>query len=407
MPEPLIMAVGSELASDDVTVAVLTNEGYQVEIANSASEARRMLDAGNVDLCILDLTSRSVDGYLVYKVLRGDLKIRPAVLLLMEKDAQYEEGEVAFAGRSRLLEKPFFADQLIVAVRDLLDEGAVGADHDLGHSNNGHDHDERLASKGRVVAIFGTKGGVGKTFVAVNLAAALAKLVMSKVAIVDGDLQFGELAARLRLPADRNLYNIASLGSTINWPAVRTVLRSHRSGLDVVLSPPQPWLGEHISSDLLSGLLAVLRDHYPYVVVDTHTSYDQKTLAALEQADDILLVFTQDPTARRNALAFLAVAKRLGYLTKVWAVLNMFDAQQSPTLQKLEKELRNRLITTIASDPACAVARERSGDPIIGSEGVCWASRDLALLAELLSRLEPARRVSRSRVHLRQSLSIP
>jgi len=289
------------------------------------------------------------------------------------------------------IEQTFLTDQPVVAVIDALADLAERAPADTPAPSDGRDTAGPLTGKGRIIAVYGANGGIGKTFIAVNLAAALARSTRGRIAIVDGNLQFGEVAARLRLPVDRTIYSLATLGSNLNWPAVRGVVYGHRSGLDAIVAPPQPWLAEHVSSELLVGLLGLLQDHYPYVVVDTHTSYDQKTLAALDQADDILVVATQDQFVRRNALSFITVAKRLGYLLKVRVVLNRFDERQAPALDRIEKELRSRVIATIRADPPGVARREGSGDPLVTVDDAGLAARDLVSLAAAVAGLAVSR----------------
>lgn len=393
MSEPLVVLLSYDRAVDETAAAVLRNEGYHVEVARTGAAASQMLDGGEVELVLLDLTVHSVDGYLLYRALRPlPRDNRPAMLLLVDDAAEPAARELIAGGRAATLAKPFFADQLVVAVRALLADRAGVSPADTLASPTGLPAGHEAAAKGKIIAVYGAKGGIGKTFIALNVAAALAKAADARVAVVDADLQFGEVAARLRLPVDRNLSSLATLGGSVTWPAVRGVVYGHRSGLDAVVAPPQPWLAEHVSAELLVGLLSLLKDHYPYVVVDTHTSYDQKTLVTLDQADDILLVASQAPLARRNALSFMAVAKRLGYTGKVRVVLNWFDGQQAPSIDRLEKELRTRLIATIRADLAGVAALERHGDPLLGGDGAGWAAQDVTTLADSIARLAAAAR---------------
>jgi pilus assembly protein CpaE len=390
MHEPRILVFSTDTSCDD-PADFLAGGGYQVETASTSADALRVLSAAKVDLCLLDMAARSIDSYLVYKALRSaSPEERPPVLLLIDENQDYSQKQIEDSGKTTVLRKPYLAEQLLSEVAALLPNGLVREEGEAGDAS-GTGHAERETTTGRIVALYGAKGGIGKTFLSVNLAAALTKLQGNSVVLVDGDLQFGEVAARLRLSADRSLYNLASHGRDLAWPALRGIIRGHRSGLHTIPAPPQPWLAEHISGDLLAGMLSVLRRQYRYIVVDTRTAYDENTLVILDQTDDILLIATQDEATRRNAISFLAVAKRLGYDKKVWVVINKYDPQQTPVVGRLEKDLRRRLIATIAADPEGAAARERAGDPLIGQNGAYAAARDLLALADSVQRLATVR----------------
>ncbi|HVL98491.1 MAG TPA: AAA family ATPase [Egibacteraceae bacterium] len=177
---------------------------------------------------------------------------------------------------------------------------------------------EQATRLGRIYTVSGPTGGCGKTTVAVNLAAMLGKPGTHRVVLVDLDVQFGEVTAALQLRPAHNLYDMVfdandqrASGAEVA-EALATGLTETPYGFSVLPAPRDPVHGDAITADDVTQLLAVLRQHADYVVVDTPTGLREGVLAALDLSEDIIVVSQVDVPGVANLRTFLSMLQRLG-----------------------------------------------------------------------------------------------
>jgi MinD-like ATPase involved in chromosome partitioning or flagellar assembly len=154
---------------------------------------------------------------------------------------------------------------------------------------------------GMVVAVTSGKGGAGKTVTASNVALALALDREARIALVDGDLQFGDVALLLRLDPAHTIADAASRLDELTDAALDEMLVSHESGVRVLAAPPVPTSAEAVPAKRIVAVLERLRRRYDVVVVDTATVFDDDLITVLEAADEVLMVVDLDPPSVRNA----------------------------------------------------------------------------------------------------------
>jgi pilus assembly protein CpaE len=182
--------------------------------------------------------------------------------------------------------------------------------------------DEDFAPRGKVIVVFGCRGGAGSTMLAVNVGAQLARTGKS-VCVLDLDLQLGDVFVALDLDAQTSLSAVAREAGTLDAASLRRRLVRHDSGLYALsqtgrLDEIDPELPER-----MPALLKALRSHFDYVVVDGVRDFGDHALAAMDVADKIALVLTQDVQAVRRAARVVQLFRRLNYADrKIHVVLN-------------------------------------------------------------------------------------
>jgi pilus assembly protein CpaE len=248
----------------------------------------------------------------------------------------------------------------------------------------------------RVVAVFAPKGGVGKTTVSVNLAVALRVQTRQKVLLLDADAGVGNVTAVIDVPARRGLADMADSPPEY-WTddAFGSLITTHEaSGLDVLTWGFEPADAERIGPDLMIAAVRWARQHYDLIIVDTHPGYDDRTVAMLSVANEILLTVTPEVGPLRNSAQFLALAHELGIDDTIRVVANR--ANHGVAIRDMEGALGRPVIATIVSAGATAVMAANSGTPLVLRFPKERITADIHRLARVVAGTEPATPVTQA-----------
>lgn len=176
------------------------------------------------------------------------------------------------------------------------------------------------AETGKVIMVFGAKGGCGKTTIATNLAESLAKLGKGRVCIVDLDLDFGDVAIFLKLDPATTISRAVSYQGELDATHVRSLLTPYAENLDALLAPAKPAEAEFVTPDIAMNVIDVLRTMYSFIVLDTPPSFAEVTLRSFEKADSYILVTTLDLPSLKNIKVAMETLDALGYPRSRWHV---------------------------------------------------------------------------------------
>jgi pilus assembly protein CpaE len=217
----------------------------------------------------------------------------------------------------------------------------------------------------RVIAVFAPKGGVGKTTVSVNLSVALRMQTRQRVLLLDADAGVGNVTAVIDVPVRRGLADIAD-SPPEEWTDevfASLVVTHEPSGLEVLTWGYEPGDAERIGPDLLIAAVRWARQHYELIIVDTHPGYDDRTVAMLSVANEILLTVTPEVGPLRNSAQFLHLAHELGIDDTIRVVANR--ANHGVAIRDMESALGRPVIATIMSAGAAAVMAANAGTPLV------------------------------------------
>ena len=221
---------------------------------------------------------------------------------------------------------------------------------------------------GRVIVVLSPKGGSGKTMVASNLTAALAREVDGSVALVDLDVQFGDAAYALGLVPEHTIGQLAA-APTLDATTLKVFLTRHEpSGAYVLCGAESPEEGESVTDELACRIVELLARDVAYVVVDTPAGLDERTLAVLELATDVVLVSSLDVSSIRNLGKEIDALERVGLLPQSrHFVLNRSDARVGIEPSDVEAALGMKIDTAVPSSRAIPFSMNQ-GRPIVIEE---------------------------------------
>jgi len=180
--------------------------------------------------------------------------------------------------------------------------------------------------KGRVIVVLSPKGGSGKTAVSTNLAAAMAMRFPGKVAAIDLDVQFGDMCTAMGLQPEHNLAQVAG-SSQVDATTIKLFLTPYEPGLYVLCGARTPAEADAVTHEHVSKVIPLLAADFDYVIVDTPAGLDDRTLAALECATDLLMVSSLDVTSIKSLRKAVEAMDALGVTKNRHFILNRADAK--------------------------------------------------------------------------------
>jgi len=252
------------------------------------------------------------------------------------------------------------------------------------------DGKERLAL-GTVITIFGPKGGIGKTTIATNLAAALALEASQSVALVDLDTHFGDVGIMMEVRAQKSIANVASLADGLDRELLRDHLFAHESGVMILPAPSRPNEWTTLGGAQVQQVIKLLAQMHDYVILDLPGTFNEIVTAALEAASVILLVTSADLASIKDTLLVLEVLGSAPLPPKeIKLIMNHVSAQDGVREREVEQALEQPIFWTIPYDPRVSKTTGSSQPAVVGQpQG--RASRSITDLAFAISGIQKRR----------------
>lgn len=241
----------------------------------------------------------------------------------------------------------------------------------------------------KVIVVISPKGGSGKTAVSSNLAVALAQRYPGRVVAVDLDVQFGDLATALSITPEHTLAQLART-TTIDATTVKLFLTPHYHGLYVLAGANDPVDADSIGHKHISLVLPLLAQNFDYVIVDTPAGLDERTLAAIECATDLLLVSSLDVTSIRSLRKALDALDHIGVKADKQLILNRSDAKVGLNPSDAEEAIGLKIACSIPSSREIPLSLNL-GTPVVISEPKSTVAKHLQQLAEFYAPVEAAK----------------
>jgi len=182
-----------------------------------------------------------------------------------------------------------------------------------------------------LICVLGPKGGIGKTLTSANLAVALAG-EGRKVALVDLDLQFGDVGLSLGLDPQRTVYDLVKSGGSLDADKIEAYLTPHKSGARVLMAPVRPDQAGAVTIEFLREVYPLLRASSDFVVVDTPPGFSPEVIASIDSSTNVCLVGMLDSLSLKNTKLGLETLDLMGYeRNRVSIVLNRADTNVGVT----------------------------------------------------------------------------
>lgn len=312
----------------------------------------------NPDVAVVALDADQTKALQLIQQLAGDFPDVPILAVSGGGDGQ-QILQALRSGAKEFLTQPVVLEELLLALQRLQRKPGGGKDGSPNH----------VATSSLVIAVLGSRGGVGCTSLAVNLGCTLAQDKGHSVALIDLDLALGDADVYLDLLPAYTLADVAINIERLDMTFLRRSLSQHKSGLSLLSHPMQ--LGDIglIHEDHLQRVIGLLRASYTHLVLDLSKRFTPTDLTALRMADAILLVAQLELTSLRNVVRMMAtLTAEEGIDRKIRVLANRvgcesFDGEIS--LKKAEETIGKPIAFQLPDDPKAMMGSRNAGNPLL------------------------------------------
>ena len=276
------------------------------------------------------------------------------------------------AGADDIVMLPASRDQVRFEIHKLLarkqgdEQGAGASDHS------------------RLVCILGPKGGTGKTLTSSNLAVSLAQRG-ERVALIDLDLQFGDVALCLGLPPEKTVYDLAQSPGALDYDKIDAFLATHSSGVRTLIAPRRPDQASAVGAELLREVYSILRNHFDWVVIDTPPGFTAEVITSIDSSTDVVMVGMLDSLSLKNTKLGLETLELMKYNPDhIYLLLNRAHSRVGISQSDVEAVLGRTPDVFIPSDREIP-RTVNEGIPIVVARPQSEPAEAFARLVDLLA----------------------
>lgn len=347
MTQTILIVDDSPTAAPELR-AMLEAEDYHVTTALRAEEALDTLRLSPVDLVITEALLPGMDGFeLVRQIRSNDAWTNIPIIMLTVRSAPEDYAASFDAGADEFFVKPAEPPKISAVVRGLLTRYDRSRRGDMVLAQRSHRAPPAIAlparnMRGKIIAVFSLKGGVGTTTIAVNTAVAIKRLEPSaRVGLIDLSLEEG---------LDAMLLDIVPTSTIAEWARedlseatpylLNQYFVQHRTGISLMAAPAHAEQAETVKPEVVRKTLELAPDAFDYIILDTMSSFTEGALIALEMADVVVLPVMPDMAALKTAANTLRIFKAVKIPEdRVRVILNEVVPRAGLTRQQVESSL--------------------------------------------------------------------
>lgn len=331
--------------------------------AGDGKEALQMAEDLKPDVVLMDVNMPGMDGISASEALSTKMPDTAIVIISIQGEPEYLRKAMAAGARDYLV-KPFSSSDLSETIRRVSNSYKMRSSRPTIPPVTETTPEPDPPAK-KIMVVFSSKGGVGKTTLSCNLAVCLAQETRKKVALVDLNLQGGDVAIMLNLSPKGTIAELVQEEDRLEYSLVNTYLTPHMSGLKVLPAPLRPEQAEVVTASHVEEILTLLKSNFDFVIVDTSPLFNDLNLSALEMADDILLTFTRDLPSIKHVKTDLEVLETLNQSAKVKLVMNQSTLDYGIAISDLEKSLNASPAAILPYDEKTVLSSVNKGHPFV------------------------------------------
>lgn len=323
--------------------------------AGNGEEVLKLIPRVKPDVVLMDINMPLLNGLEATERITNEFPSVIVIIMSVQAENDYLK-KAMFHGAKEYIIKPFNYDSLIETIKtthdrykDRLSKLTVSSDK---------------AKDARIISFFSSKGGVGKSVLALNSAVVLGKEKNIKVLLVDMDLQFGDISILVNKYNEKNILDAVDEGQIDSYEGVKPYLYKYNDNLDMLFAPGKPEAAEYIVKETIEKLMESFKSEYDLILIDTGVNFNDNTLYLLDISEKVIFVSTMEIVALKNTKLGLRVMESLGYeKDKVKLVINRLNTNYGISKKEAEEAFKDGIYAEIPDDEKTVITSINKGRP--------------------------------------------
>ena len=378
MAEKIEVLLADDVAETRENVRKLIELEQNIVVIGEAVDGKDVIEKAKElqpDIILMDINMPKIKGIKATEIINREVPKSSIIMMSVQEEQNYLRKAMMVGAREYLI-KPFGDDELINVIKQVYELDAKKEQSLL----------EQKGLQEKVVSVFSSKGGVGKTILAANLAVVLQQQEELDVVLVDLDLQFGDSDVLLDLNPKITIADAVKELDSLTAENIDDYLLSYDNGLHLLNSPLRPEEAEVIGGREIERIISILKERFNYIIIDTPQSFSEPVLTALDNSDLILLIAMLDLSTIKNVKLSLEVMERLDYPKEsIKLILNRYSEEIGIDVNDLEESLGYDVDLKIPSQGEVTIDSINQGEPFVVSKPQSVLSRQVIKLANLVT----------------------
>ncbi len=352
-----ILIADDILETRNVIKKILNLENNFFEIVGEASngeEVIKLIPNINPDIVLMDINMPVLNGLEATEKITALFPAVTVIIMSVQAESEYLK-KAMFYGAKEYIIKPFNYDVLVNTITSTYEK----------YKNkgvNGTFENELLIAK--TITFFSSKGGVGKSVLALNSAVTLSREYHKKTLLIDLDLQFGDISMLVNQYAKKNILDVIEDGQLDSYENIKRYLYEFNENLHILFAPSKPETAEYIGKDSIEKLMKIMKKHYELIIIDTGINFNDSTLYILDFSEIVLFVTTMEIVALKNTKLGLGVMHSLGYdKDKVKLIVNNFTTKYGISKSEVQGAFSDGIYAVIPEEQNTVSISVNKGQP--------------------------------------------
>jgi len=343
----------------DVIKKILTMGNENIQVVGEAAtgeEVLKLIPKVKPDVVLMDINMPQMNGLEATERITEEYPSVIVIIMSVQAENEYLKKAMLCGAREYII-KPFNQETLLETITTTFEK----------HKERQAIYRNRAeqAKDAKVIVFFSSKGGVGKSFLALNTSVIFSRKEQKKVLLIDMDFQFGDISILVNQYNKRTILDAVNDGQTDSYESIKPYFHKYSDNLDILFAPENPEGAEYITKETIEKLLVAVKNQYDIIVVDTGVNFSDSTLYVLDAAAKILMVSTMEIPALKDTKLALKVMESLGYdRDKVKLVINRFDSGHGIKKKEVEEAFRDGIFATIPEEEKAVAASVNKGAPL-------------------------------------------